>query len=184
MPPKVRYSKEQIADIAYELVREQGKDALSARTLAARLGTSTAPIFTAFSSIEELHTEVAQRAQKLYAEYAAQVLEGVPEFKAAGLGYIKFAKDEPQLFKLLFMSSDAEQTHYFPAKYEYEPLVRGHVESYGYDSDRARRIYNHMAVYTHGIAVMYAHGQCVFTDEDVSRMLSEMFSALTKGDKV
>ena len=184
MPPKAKYTKQQITDVAYELVRKQGKDALSARSLAAELGTSTAPIFTAFSSIDELLCEVRERAARLYAEYASRVPDGVPKFKAAGLGYIRFAKEEPQLFKLLFMCSDDEQTHYFPAKYEYEPLVRGHVEEYGYDSERARRIYNHMSVYAHGLAVMYAQGQCIFCDEDVDRMLSELFAALTKGEKI
>ena len=65
MPPKARYTKEQIVDAAYELVRRNGKGYLSARSLAAELGTSTAPIFTAFSSIEELQYAVTERAKAL-----------------------------------------------------------------------------------------------------------------------
>ena len=183
MPPKAKYTKEEIAEIAYEAVRKYGEDFLSARNLAAALGTSTAPIFTAFSNIEELRTEVAKRAKQLYSQYLSEGLSGDIPFKGAGLKYIQFAKDEPQLFKLLFMRSDDTEdvSHYFPAKDENEPLVRGALEaSHGMSEEKARKLYNHLSVYAHGLAVLYAQGRCVFTDEDVDRMLSEVFLALNK----
>ena len=187
MPPKARYTKEQIVDAAYELVRRNGKGYLSARSLAAELGTSTAPIFTAFSSIEELQYAVTERAKALYAEYLRSGLSQTPAFKWAGLKYIQFAKDEPELFKMLFMknSEGTPPSHYFPGGDENEPVVRGMLEStYGFGTEHAKRIFNHMSVYVHGLAVLYAQGYCVFTDEDVSYMLSEMFNALVKGEKI
>ena len=60
MPPSVRYSREEIGREAYELVREQGIDALTARDLAARLGVSTRPIFTAFLNMAWLVNSVYQ----------------------------------------------------------------------------------------------------------------------------
>ena len=185
LPPKARYTREQIIDTAYELVRTRGEAYLSARSLAAELGTSTAPIFTAFESIEALFTEVVARAQALYTEYINEGLAQTPAFKGAGLQYIRFAKDEPELFKMLFMRADSgAPSHYFPSGDKNEPQVRGTIEgTYGFDGEQARRIYNHLAVYVHGIAVLYAQGSCIFTDEDVSRMLSEVFMALTKGEK-
>ena len=110
-----------------------------------------------------------------------------PAFKSAGLKYIQFAKDEPELFKMIFMSSDDEDTekHYFPWRYRGEREIREGIEaSYGYEEERAMKIYNHMSVYAHGLATIYAQGNCVFSDEDVSRMLSEVFLALTKGEKL
>lgn len=183
MPPKAKYTKEQITDVAYEMVRKYGEDFLSARNLATELGTSTAPIFTSFSSIEEVQLAVAEKAKKLYQTYLEEGLKQTPPFKGAGLKYIQFAKDEPKLFKLLFMRSDdtEDATHYFPAKDENEPRVRSTVEaSYGMDEEKAKNLYNHLSVYTHGLAVLYAQGRCVFTDEDVSRMLTEVFTALTR----
>lgn len=183
MPPKAKYTKEQITDVAYEMVRKYGEEFLSARNLAAELGTSTAPIFTAFASIEEVQLSVANKAKELYGTYLKEGLQETPPFKGAGLKYIQFAKDEPQLFKMLFMrSDDAEEiSHYFPAKDENETMVRGTVEqNYSLNTEDAMRLYNHLSVYAHGLAVLYAQGRCVFTDEDVSRMLSEVFSALMK----
>jgi len=184
MPPKAKYTREQIIDVAYSMVRRYGKDHLTARSLASELGTSTAPIFTAFESIDEVMSEVTSKAQALYSRYHDEGLLYTPPFKGTGLKYIQFAKDEPELFKLLFMSGvECCQSHYAPEKYEYEGVVRGVVkESYGLDDEKARKLYNHMTVYTHGLAVMYAQGYCVFSDEDVSRMLSEVFAALSKGE--
>ena len=54
MPPKARYTKDEIGNAAYQLIRNEGTDALTARSLATALGTSTAPIFTAFSGLNVL----------------------------------------------------------------------------------------------------------------------------------
>jgi len=187
MPPKPRYTREEIVDVAYESVRKYGEDFLSARNLAAALGTSTAPIFTAFSSIEEVQREVAYRARGLYESYIDEGLSDSLPFKGAGLKYIQFAKDEPNLFKMLFMRSETGQpfSHYFPAEDDKEADVRDALKrSWHVGEDRSKKIYNHLSVYAHGLAVLYAQGRCVFTDEDVSTMLTEVFSALAKGEKL
>ena len=187
MPPKAKYTKEQILHIAYEFVRKEGIENLTARNLAKELGTSTAPIFTAFKNIEELQEQVNKRAWELYSEYIKKGMEFDIPFKGTGLMYIRFAKDEPKLFKMLFMRGNGNNSpsHYFPAGDNNEPAVRGTIEDkYGLDKERAKKLYNHLSVYVHGIAVMYADGLCVFTDEDVSRMMSEIFMALTKGEKI
>ena len=187
MPPKSRYSREKIIDTAYEMVRKNGESCLSARAIAKELGCSTAPIFTVFSSIDDIYAEVAQRAIALYGRYIKEGLSTVPAFKGTGLKYIQFAKDEPELFRMLFMRSEPDElpSHYFPGGDANEPMIRGAVEEdYGIDRERARKIYNHLSVYVHGIAVLFAQGRCVFTDEDASLMLSEIFLALTKGEKI
>lgn len=180
MPPKVKYSREQIVNTALELVRKQGSDALTARSLAAALGTSTAPIFTAFTSIEELADTVARKAFTLYEDYLVRGLTHPIPFKGAGLAYIRFAKDEPMLFRLLFVErKDADPiAHYLPGEGAHEEKVRDTVEgNYGLDGEEARYIYNHLSVYVQGLASLFAYGRCVFTDEDVDRMLSEAFFA-------
>ena len=187
MPPKAKYTRETMIDIAYDLVREHGEASLTARNLAAALGTSTAPIFTAFSSIDEVTRAVAQKAMARYGEYLEEGKQINPPFKGFGLKYIQFAKDEPQLFRMLFMRGDEAElpTHYMPSGDTNEPMVRKTVEDhYGMEEERAKRLYNHLSVYAHGLAVLYAQGRCVFTDEDVSRMLTELFSALTKGETI
>ena len=185
MPPKARYTREEISEAAYEMVRKYGKDLLTARNLAATLETSTAPIFTAFSSIEEVMESVKERAYALYSEYIAEGLREPIPFKASGLKYIQFAKDEPELFRLLFMGSPEKLPNgdFVPASDGNSSLVQSALEkSWGIDREGARRIYNHLSIYCHGIAVLIVQQSASFSDEDIDRMLSEVFYAL-KGEK-
>ena len=54
MPPKPKFTREEIAAAALEIVKESGVDALTARNLGDRLGTSSRPIFTAFKNMSEV----------------------------------------------------------------------------------------------------------------------------------
>ena len=189
MPPKKKFTRDEIVACAFETVRQNGEDFLTARSLARALGASTAPLFTAFRSIEEIHDAVVEKAKALYLRYLEEGLAESLPFKGAGLKYVQFAKDEPMLFRMLFMRADedpaTEASHYFPSDFEPEPQVRDTLQSgYGWSEEKAKAIYNHMSVYAHGLAALYAQGRCVFTDEDVSRMLSEVFTALTRKENL
>lgn len=182
MPPRAKFTKAEVLEAALGLVREEGMEALSARSLAARLGTSTAPIFTAFSSLEELKRAVEQAARQCYADYIKQGLSDKQRpFKEAGLMYIRFAKEEKHLFKLLFLkrASGREQTHYFPDTDENNPIILEAIcQNYNLSEDRARRIYNHMSVYALGLALAFSQEDSVFSEEDASALLSELFFSL------
>ena len=184
MPKKAKFTREEITEAAFSLVREEGAKALTARSLAARLGTSTAPIFTVFDSTEALLTAVKERAGALYESYLYDGMKQPLPFKGAGLAYIRFAKDEPRLFRLLFIECDTPSAfstpHYLPGGDKNEEAVRKTLEgSYHYETEKAKFIYNHLTVYVHGLASLYAYGNCTFTEEDIDRMLSEVFVALT-----
>ena len=69
MPPQPKYSKEEILNIAFETVRKNGYNSLTARDLAASLGTSTRPIFTAFENMEQLKNEILIKAYDLFEKY-------------------------------------------------------------------------------------------------------------------
>ena len=182
MPPKAKYTKEQIVEVAYQMVRQQGKDSLTARGIAAALETSTAPIFTVFHSIDELQQCVFEKAAERYRAYIQEGLSQPMGFKGSGLKYIQFAKDEPELFKLLCMQEDSRGvTHFLPEREPHTPqILQTITDNYGLQSEQARQLYNHLSIYTHGLAVLYANKQCIFTMEDVSRLLSQLYRALRK----
>ena len=182
MPPKAKFTKEEIVEAAFSLVREQGMDALSARSLAKRLGTSTAPIFTAFRTIDEVQSEVINSAKALYTDYITEGLRYDPPFKGYGLQFIRFAEEEPELFQLLFMSGvdTADIHHFLPDTDDNAPLVfEVLIDKYGLREDEARRLYNHMSIYVYGLAVLYVRKVCCFTHEEISAMLSDAFMAFT-----
>ena len=109
MPPKVKTMKEAIVSTAVEIVREQGVQALNARAVAAVLGCSTQPIFSNFATMEELRLAVVYEADALYNDYIRREVESeeYPPYKASGMAYIRFAKEEKELFNLLFMRDRA-----------------------------------------------------------------------------
>ena len=82
MPPKAKYTRDEIIAIAYELVREQGVEALTAREVAKRLGTSPSPIFALFRDMEELKAAVKERAEACFGSYMADAERYHPAYNA------------------------------------------------------------------------------------------------------
>ena len=71
MPPKPRFTREEIVAAALDIVSRKGIEALTARELGETLSSSARPIFTVFRSMEELQQEVARAfAGEGYEEYA------------------------------------------------------------------------------------------------------------------
>ena len=64
MPPKAKFSREEIIDAAINIVREDGFDALTSRALGTKLGSSARPIFTVFQNMEEVQQVVIITAKK------------------------------------------------------------------------------------------------------------------------
>lgn len=184
MPPKAKFTREEIVDVALSIVRAEGLPALTARSLGAKLGSSARPIFTVFRNMDELQQEVVAAAK---ARYAAYVREGLsqtklPAFKGVGSQYISFACTEPKLFQLLFMSEQPHETtvaNVLPAIEEhYEQIVASIEEFYGLDEADSVRLYRHLWIYTHGIAVLCVTNLCTFTMDEISQMLTEVFLAM------
>ena len=112
MPPKPKYSKDEIVEAAFLLVREKGAEALTARELADRLSTSSRPIFTAFENMTELKSAVLKKCQALFEQYMVEekATGKYPEYKSMGMAYIKLAKQEKNVFKLLYMRDTTGET--------------------------------------------------------------------------
>ena len=112
MPPKAKYTREEIINTAYEMTRKNGIDAVVARELGKALGTSSSPIFTAFKNMEELQMEVRKVAMKEFEAYVQDAVNYTPAFKYVGTKMVEFAMNEPKLFQLLYMREhDGSQTY-------------------------------------------------------------------------
>ncbi len=181
MPPKAKFTKEEIIDAAFALVREEGMEALTARELGNRLGSSARPIFTVFTNMDELKDEVIKKAIELDSQYTARGLQEEIPFKGVGKAYIMFAQEEPQLFRLLFMSKPKESLTVPSMVESFNDVcnISDAIEGpYGMDKDDAARMFQHMWIYTHGIATMCVNGLCTYTPEEISDRLTEVFAAL------
>lgn len=184
MPPKAKFTKEEITAKALEIVRERGESALTARSLGDALGSSARPIFTVFESMEEVQKEVFSAASELYNGYVGKGLSETPAFKGVGQAYIRFAADEPKLFQLLFMREQQSM----PDKNSVLPLIDGNSEAilgsiekgYGLSRELSESLYLHLWIYSHGIAVLIATKVCVMSEQEISDMLTVIFTGLLK----
>lgn len=188
MPPKCKFTKDEIIQAALNIVRAEGIDAITARGLAAKLETSTRPIFTFYENMEDLRQDTVMAAKALYTQYAAKGLQSEPPFMGVGVQYLKFARNEPKLFQLLFMSEMPEKFDPFTALRTYDDrfgevvnIIQG---GYQIDSEAAGKLYRHLWIYTHGIATLLVTKVCSFTDEEIRQMLTEVFVSLLKQGEI
>ena len=179
MPPKIRFGREDIVSAALEIVRREGIEGVNARTVAAELGCSTQPLFREFETMEQIKEETARLAMDMYARRVAEGAEREPiSYKGTGMAYIDFARREPQLFKLLFMSNRTGRPAPKIEDPSYELVISALMERISLSREQAKEFHLNMWVYVHGLAVMVATEYMNFTDEELSAMLSGQFMAM------
>ena len=105
MPPKAKFTKEQIILAALEITRRSGIRAVTAREVGMQLNVSTRPIFTYFSSIDELKNAVLQKAKEIYRSRILLGLQDSAPFLCVSKEYLRFAVEEKHLYKLIFLDA-------------------------------------------------------------------------------
>ena len=100
MPKKPTTTREEMIEGAFQLVREKGHEALTARNLASFLGCSTQPVMYQFPGMDVLKDLVYRKADEYHSRY---ILAG-NDLLDMGLRYVRFAEEEPELFRFLFQS--------------------------------------------------------------------------------
>ena len=184
MPPKAKFTKEQVISAALDVVESEGADALTARKLGEKLGSSARPVFTVFNGMDEVQAGVIAEANAVYGGFVERGLKEKIAFKGVGEAYIQFAARHPKLFQLLFMKDlgrKSDRDNVLQGIEEHYGQIISSIESaYALDGQTAANLYMHMWIYTHGIAVLIATGVCRFTPVQVSEMLSQVCIALIK----
>ncbi len=156
MPPAVRFNRDAVLNAAYQLVRRDGPAALNARAVARELGGSTQPIFRLFTGMEELYREVVALADRNFCQNASEKAQQSDNpYLAICMSYLILARDEPQLFKLLFMR-DRVSDGSVGQEYSHDwgcPVI---VASIDVDKEMACKLYERSFFFIHGLAVSIA----------------------------
>ena len=180
MPPKPKFEKREIVEAALEIAREKGVKAITAREVGARLGTSTRPVFTYFSSMDALVEAVTDEARNIYLQWLRAADDYVPSFKKRGMLLVQFAQSEPKLFQMLFMTEQAPDMEFgaWMRLHEagFESDIQKICEDYDISQDRAESLFQQVWVYAHGICALCATQVCSFTEREVSAMLGKIFA--------
>lgn len=157
MPPKIKVTKENIIETSINIVRKSGINSLNARAIAKELNCSTQPIFSNYSSMDELKKDVINWAKSLYDKYIEEGFKNpnYPAYKSTGISYIKFAKEEKELFKLLFMR-DRSKEKIEDEKDSLNNIISIISSKLDISYDDAFNFHIEMWLYAHGIATMIA----------------------------
>lgn len=184
MPPKPKYTKEQIVSAALEVVAKKGVEALTAKELGAALNVSTSPIFTVFRSMGEVREEVRALAMKRFESYGNDILPELPLFKRIGIKTVLFGIHEPKLYQLLFMQENPDAATFedmFGALGDTAKLCIETIQKdYALTEAKAKGLFEAMWIYTFGIGALCATKACRFTEEELGEMLSIQFRAMMR----
>ena len=174
MPPKIRFAKDDVVKAAYEVAREKGLDAVNARSVAAQIGCSTQPLFREFSCMEDIKKEVFHYTlNRFEQETQEEQAQEENSLKAAGRVYLRMARNEPNLFRMLFMRKRCEESSNFAIASACEK-----AENFGREMNveqkQAQGVYINFWMFIHGMATMFATGYLTLSDEMVERVLDDL----------
>ena len=185
MPPKVRFQKEEIVTAALNVARKEGIDSVTAREVAKELGVSVGPIFTWYETMEQLKTDVFIQAKRMYREYIERGLAGPIPFLGVGQQYLRFAREEPDLYRLLFLrrpdsvSGGAMEALKLSQDLARESLMRiYHMEAWMADC-----YFRDLWLVVFSFATLIVTDDCPYSDEEMSDVLTEVSLSVCKAYK-
>lgn len=185
MPPSVKFTKEEIVNAALQVVREKGTAALTTRQIAAVLGVSTRPIFTYFQNMQQMQEAVRQAAQALYHSYIKKGLEQVHPFIGLGEQYIRFATQEPELYRLLFLPLAPGSENKAMEEMEHtQNLVLDFLQQiYQLDEAAAKRFFRDVWLVAHSLAALIVTNCCPYSPEEIRQILTSVSLSVCKACK-
>ena len=179
MPKKIQVTKKQILLAAVSLLREGGEDAISARAIAQRLGTSTQPVFSNYLSMDDLRADVMEIVNGLYLACQAKVVaeNKYPPYKAMGMAYIRFATEEPRLFAALYLRR-RDTGEQLTANDDWRHACARVAEQTGLTEAQAAQFQLETWACVHGLATMAVTGFLNLSEEQVSEILTDVYQGL------
>ncbi len=153
MPPKTTFTKDDVLQAAFSLVEKKGLKQLTARNVAAKLGSSTAPVYSSYASIDLLEKEVVEKTIDLVLEYARRKYTNI-NFLNVGVGITTFATEHKMLYRSLFM----EQNDYSQLLIDFDNELGKDLAKEPYLSElsdeECEGILTKMAIFIHGLGAL------------------------------
>ena len=177
MPPKVKVTRQMVADAAFALVRENGHESLNARAIAARLGCSTQPVLYNFKTVDEIRAAAYALADEYHTSCIMPAETDENPMLALGLHYVRFGFEEKNLFRFLFQSNqfggmDVDALLDNPSLSDIIAVV---AEGIGCGSDEARGMFLTFFCVAHGLASLLANNAMKYDETQCRRMLETVF---------
>ena len=178
MPAKAKVTKEMIIDAAFEVARKTGAENINARTVSQKLNCSTQPVMYHFSTIEELKRAVYAKSDRYHTEYLMNIekpQKGV--MLGIGLNYIRFAIEEPHLFRFLFQSGFVVENNFLEMidSPELVPVISAMQEAVGMNMEQTKKAFLTISLFAHGYASMIANNSLEYDEEIIKAHLEQTY---------
>ena len=183
MAPKNKFTREEMVEAALRVVRAKGIDGLTAKTLADALGTSTQPVFTAFGSMDAVKREVYAAAVRVYDSYANAGLKEKIPFFGVGMQYIRFAREEPELYRMLFLMRTQEYSAMESMAHLQELVRPTLVNIYHITAEEADVYFRDLWFVVHSLATLIVTGDCPYSDREIGQILTGVSVSICKAIK-
>ena len=157
MPPKSKFTREEIVEAAFAIAKEEGFSKITARSVANRLKSSVAPIYVNFKTIEELTQAVVQRVFALSEGLLAKQ-RGQNIFENIGRASLTFARDYPVLFRELVLKPNPHMASYEETERVMVDALKENEEMKGWTMEERRRLLLKMRIFQLGLSAMVANG--------------------------
>lgn len=153
MPPQTKFNKEDTVEAAFRIVRHQGWEKLSARSIASELGSSTMPVYSNLGSMGDLEETIIKKALDLLLSFQTTPRTGDPILDL-GLGYVLFAKQERHLFKAINDEKHGQlQVKLGEENFEFTVQALSKDSRFkGMSRDQLRKLVFFWWVFVHGLA--------------------------------
>lgn len=181
MPTTIRITKEMILNAAFDITRNEGIEKLSNREIAKKMNCSIRPIYYQFKNSEELYKALYNKINSYFYDFIMKnIVDDIPHYKQIGINYIKFAQEETNLFKVLFMSPSRNLPNTFVEtdKTGFAGVVAAIKLSTHLSDKDIKSFHTKMWIFVHGIATLTVSRSFKFTDEQIKDLLSQEFQAL------
>ena len=187
MPPKPKYTRDEVIQAAFELTEKKGILNVTARDVGKRLGTTPTPIFTYFNGMDELKEAVYQKALRESTDYISECINYTPAFKEFGLRWIRYAYEHPNIYRMVYLFEGVQKPvigfvngdlvdALKPMKYEV-------MNYFKLGDEQARILVNEMLIYAQGIATL-----CIqtgeYNEDNVNLSIGRVCVSLVNGLKL
>ncbi len=174
-----------IADAAFELAREKGMEHAVLKNIAKAMGCSVQPVYSYYKNMNELKNCIYDKAMKFYQSYIYSRVDDNRLLESMGLANVLFARDETNLFKLLFLT-EIDNLNSLSDVYDWmgdKSAAKQVEERYGLSQDGAKEVYIMLIVFTHGMANMIALGGAKISDEEIVEYIDKAYMSFVNSQK-
>lgn len=180
MPPKAKITRDMILDAAFEVVRRAGAENINARTVSQTLNCSTQPVMYHFATIEELKRATYEKTNRFHTEYLMDMSETGSQdgpMLGMGLNYIRFAIEEPNLFRFLFQSGLAVENSLLEMidSTELIPVISAMQEEMKLDIEQTKEVFITLALFVHGYASIIANNSLEYDEKLIATHLERVY---------